>query len=127
MLVDDAVDDDIRRDIPKLWIASAIARGMQQRSVQELVDKHSQALGAREGCHETGIEIDSLSVCGCSRNGLGDDLFGEKRQRRKKRRDASQLKEQEGTGIIPFLRWRIDLHGRITGHLEVCGMPPGFL
>ena len=28
MLVDDAVDDDIRRDIPQLWIASAIAGGM---------------------------------------------------------------------------------------------------
>lgn len=127
MLVDDAIDDDIGRDIPKLWIASATARGMQQRSVQELVDKHPQAFGASEGCHETGIEIDSLPVCGCSRHSLGDDLFGEKRQRRKKRRDASQLKEQEGAGIIPFLRWRIDLHGRITGHLGVCGRPPEFL
>ena len=59
MLVDDAIDDDIRRDIPKLWFASAIARGIQQRGVQELVDKHPKALGAREGCDETGIKLES--------------------------------------------------------------------
>ncbi len=40
MLVDDAIDDDIRSDIPKLWIASANTRGMHQRGVQKLVDKH---------------------------------------------------------------------------------------